>query len=223
MTGLPSIDSRPENLSDQVYQAIRQAIAGKVLAPGSVVTEAQLARDLGVSKTPVREAFLRLREIGLLQPLATRGVRVIEPTAESMRRAYEVRKILESAAARLAAERATAEQHVVLADVAQRSLDAARLFDATSFSSWDMTFHEEVWAASHNVELARLADNAYTRASALRAMDAPSGGDSISCAEQHVVIAAAIGAGDGERAAAVMGQHIDDVLGFVTPEAAPGR
>lgn len=223
MTGLPTIDSRPENLSDQVYQAIRQAITGKALKPGSIITEAQLAKDLGVSKTPVREAFLRLREIGLLQPLATRGVRVIEPTPESVGQAYEVRKILESAAAGLAAERATPAQQVELADAAQRSLDAARLFDSASFTRWDATFHDVLWRASHNVDLARLADNAYARTSALRAMDAPSEGDSISCAEQHVAIAAAVGRGDAARAAEVMAQHVEDVFGFLTPALRAGE
>ncbi|HEX5541915.1 MAG TPA: GntR family transcriptional regulator [Micromonospora sp.] len=200
-----------------MYNAIRGAIVGKVLPPGSTVTEAQLAKDLGVSKTPVREALLRLREVGLVQALATRGMKVIEPTREAVVRAYEVRSVLESATARFAAQRATSPQRDEIEIAASSSLEAARRYDATSFRELDHSFHALVWEAATNHELQRLAENAYALTAALRAMDAPSGGDSIMCAEQHVVIANAIRQRDDITAAEVASRHVYDVLSCVMP------
>ncbi|HEX5541347.1 MAG TPA: GntR family transcriptional regulator [Micromonospora sp.] len=220
-SSLPGLESRPDSLSEQVYNAIREAVVGKTLRPGSTVTEAQLAKELGVSKTPVREALLRLREIGLVQPLATRGVKVIEPTREGIIRAYEVRWALEAATAQLAALRADQEQCTELDDAAARSLEAARRYDPPAFSHWDRQFHRCLWKASGNTELERLAENAYALTTALRAMDAPIGGDSISCAEQHVVIAAAIRDRDEKAAHDVAAQHVQDVLRYVLPPIEP--
>ena len=214
---LPELGLRHDSLSEQVHAAIREAIINKTLMPGSTVTEAQLAKDLGVSKTPVREALLRLREVGLVQPLATRGVRVIEPTREAIVRAYEVRWVLDSATAQLAALRATREHCAQLDEQARQSLEAAKRYDAAGFSQWDRQFHGTVWRAASNPGLEWHADNAYALASALRAMDAPMGGDSINCAQQHVGIAEAIREGQEQKAYDLAGRHVQDVLRCVLP------
>src|SRR5207249_1759968 len=62
------LEVRPDSLTDAVYEAIRRGIIDRRLAPGSPVTEAALAEQLGVSKTPVREALLRLKDIGVIEP-----------------------------------------------------------------------------------------------------------------------------------------------------------
>lgn len=206
-----SIHPRAESLSEQVYSAIRSAIVGKSLAPGSTVTEAQLAQHLGVSKTPVREALLRLRDIGLVQPLPARGVKVIEPTREAILGAYEVRSMLEVATAALASRRVRPAAAAELASTAERSLLAARAHDAESFRELDLKFHTAIWRASANPTMERLADNAYALTSALRAMDTPIEGNSITCAEQHVTLARAIAAGDERTARLVAREHIESV------------
>src|SRR2546429_2443129 len=70
------IEARPESLADMVYDAIRRLVMDKTLPPGSRVSENALAERLGVSKTPVREAMLRLRQIGVIQSDGVRGGRV---------------------------------------------------------------------------------------------------------------------------------------------------
>ncbi len=67
MNTLGPVDFKPESLADVVYSAIREAIVSKQLLPGERVTEAGLATRLHVSKTPVREAMLRLQEVGLIE------------------------------------------------------------------------------------------------------------------------------------------------------------
>src|SRR5919204_5450508 len=100
------IDDRPESLAEMVYEAIRQSIMDKTLKPGSRVSEVGLARQLGVSKTPVREAMLRLRRIGVIESEGLRGGQVVRPSAAAIRQAYELREALEVFAVRqVAAER----------------------------------------------------------------------------------------------------------------------
>ena len=72
------LEVRPDSLTDAVYEAIRRGIIDRRLAPGSPVTEAALAEQLGVSKTPVREALLRLKDIGVIEPNGKRGGRVVQ-------------------------------------------------------------------------------------------------------------------------------------------------
>src|ERR1700716_2927871 len=98
-----ALHTRPESLSEVVYETIRDAIVNRTIPPGVRVTEAGLAKQLNVSKTPVREALLRLREIGLIEPSGVRGGRIILPSPTSIRQAYEVRLALETFAAEAAA------------------------------------------------------------------------------------------------------------------------
>jgi DNA-binding GntR family transcriptional regulator len=107
------LEVRPDSLTDAVYEAIRRGIIDRRLAPGNPVTEAALAEQLGVSKTPVREALLRLKDIGVIEPNGRRGGRVVQLSELSVRRAYEVRDALEPYAAGRAAERAEANQVAV--------------------------------------------------------------------------------------------------------------
>lgn len=211
-TQLFPLESRPESISDLVFASIREAIVSRTLAPGSIVTEAQLAKDLGVSKTPVREALLRLREVGLVRPMPVRGMKIIESTRDTMVRAYELRGLLEGGVAKFAAQRATDEQIAAMEDAAAESLRLAREYDAEGFRLSDRNFHSAVWSASGNSELERIADNAYSLSTALRAIHALSSRDSIKCAQQHVDITQAIKERDGERAADLASAHVYDVL-----------
>ncbi|MCU1584586.1 MAG: transcriptional regulator, GntR family [Microbacteriaceae bacterium] len=214
-----SIQQRPESLSDQVFGTIREAIISRTLAPGSAVTEAQLAKDLGVSKTPVREALLRLREVGLVQSMPIRGMTIIESSREALIQAYELRGILESAVAKLAAIKASEDEINELTAVAKKSLQFAKKHDAANFRLTDRQFHSAVWASAGNPELERIAENAYLLSSALRAIHALSSSDSIKCAQQHVDIASAIGDRDATRAAEFAANHVRDVLQYSLPSA----
>src|SRR5262245_11921143 len=102
---LKPIATRPALLAEMVQDAIRDAIVTRRLSPGERITEAALAKQLGVSKTPVREALLKLEYIGLIEPDGARGGRIITPSPESIRSAYEVRMGLETQAVRFLAGR----------------------------------------------------------------------------------------------------------------------
>jgi GntR family transcriptional regulator, rspAB operon transcriptional repressor len=220
---LAPVTEKPESLTEIVYQVLRDAIISKRLPPGERVSEAGLAQQLQVSKTPVREALLRLQAIGLIE---AEGGRVVRPSADSVRHTYEVRGALETLAASLAAGRATQAQRSRLLELATASLAAARDQDAEGFRDHDEAFHDLLAAASSNPYLTRLIGNAYTLTGALRQRDVPSTGDSVDCAEGHVRIAEAVARGDSAAAAAAAAAHVEMVgllvLQAFTEAAGPG-
>jgi DNA-binding GntR family transcriptional regulator len=99
--------SRDLRVTDQVYERLRDLIIGGRLAPHDRLHQTQLAEALGVSRTPVREALLRLEQEGLAYSLPGRGLFVKGASAKDVADLYEVRVILEPQAARLACDRAT--------------------------------------------------------------------------------------------------------------------
>ncbi|HEV8276886.1 MAG TPA: GntR family transcriptional regulator [Streptosporangiaceae bacterium] len=205
------LTEKPESLTQLVYQALRDAIISKRLPPGERVSEASLARQLRVSKTPVREALLRLHAIGLVEADGGRGGRIVRPSAELIQHTYEVRGALESLAARLAVERATPAQRSQLLELAAASLAAAQNQDLDGFRRHDEAFHDVLAAASANSYLARLIDNAYTLTAAARQRDVPRAGDSTDCATGHIRIAEAVAGGDAAAATAEAAAHVDMV------------
>jgi DNA-binding GntR family transcriptional regulator len=214
---------RPDSLTDAVYDAIRRGIIEKRLPPGAPVTEAALAAQLGVSKTPVREALLRLKDAGVIEPNGRRGGRVVQRSQAAVRRAYEVREALESYAAGRAAERVGMQAAVDLRGLAERSRDCARRNDVPGFLELDTAFHSAVGVGADNPLLARMLEDALTLALTLRRRDGPRSSASTACADAHVRIAAAIAGGDAVAAEREMREHIRFVASLVmsNPESRP--
>lgn len=210
-----TLEHRPESLTDAVYETIRDAIINKSIAPGSRVTEAALAEQLNVSKTPVREALLKLRQIGLVEASGRRGGRVTLPSRSSIQHAYEARRVLESAAAELVAERGSDADIGLISDAAKRCLAAAESGDFVGFRRWDTSFHEQIAEATGNPRLCELTNDSLSLVMALRRRDVPSAGDSVHCARAHMVIADALTGRDSDRARQAMSDHVRQVEGYV--------
>jgi DNA-binding GntR family transcriptional regulator len=217
---LEPVEARPKSLSDIAFERIRNAIVARTLEPGTRVSEAMLGDMLQVSKTPVREALLRLCHVGLVEP-TSRGLRVVLPNRTIVRDAYELRSGLESVAARLAATRADAAQRGVITAAAEKSLQFARARDGAGFAEWDMAFHRSVADATDNGLLAKAVDDSVVLAFTLRSRDVLTADDSVRCGRHHVSIARAIKKGDAESAATQMYDHIVEVAEFVMAAATP--
>src|SRR6266436_2032040 len=98
---------QPISLAEKAYHAIRDLIVSLQLAPGAVIDERELMEELGIGRTPVREALRRLAHEGLVEVYPRRGMFVTGVDVRELARLSEVREVLEPEAARLAAERAT--------------------------------------------------------------------------------------------------------------------
>jgi GntR family transcriptional regulator, rspAB operon transcriptional repressor len=208
----------PERLADVVYETIRDRIMDKTLPPGERVTESAIAQQLGVSKTPVREALLRLRRIGVIEPDGVRGGRVVRPSRSAIREAYEIREALEVFAVRSVAERVSGSMLERICSAAARSAESAERGDQAGFHTWDFSFHRVIAEAAANPRLTELIEDVFTLIGTLRQRDFPDTGWSVDCGHAHVRIADAITRRDIEQAEAAAREHIRQVERYVLAE-----
>ena len=132
----------------EVYDELRQQILGGALPAGRTLVENSVAEQLDVSRTPVREALRRLEQDGLVER-AGRGMRVVQRSPEQILEIYEVRVILEAAAARMAADRRTDFDIRRLRAIHEQMRQLAT-DDAAERVRLNNAFHEALWQASHN-------------------------------------------------------------------------
>ena len=143
-------------MADRVAHALREAIAAGRLRPGDHLVEQRIASELGVSRSPVREAIRRLELEGLIVGEPHRGARVTRLTVDDIRDLYVVRATVESLAARLAAPRLTAADRDRLRQLVQSMESAARQHDMRKLSTLDADFHHVVGEACGNRWLIRI-------------------------------------------------------------------
>ncbi|MBY0335936.1 MAG: GntR family transcriptional regulator, partial [Acetobacteraceae bacterium] len=144
--------------AEGVHRALRAQVIAAVLAPGAFVTEQELADRLGVSRTPVREALLRLQDEGWVEIRPKRGIRIRPVSPDDMRDIYAALIALEGAAAQAAARRpdrgAAAERMEAETEAMRAALAGS---DLAGWAEADGRFHDALLAASGNPHLARLA------------------------------------------------------------------
>jgi DNA-binding GntR family transcriptional regulator len=214
---LPDPVAAPDRLNiasvvDQVYEAIRERITSGSLARGARVHQEDLAEELGVSRTPVREALRRLAAEGLVEMRTNRGARVADVDQAGMRVSYEARTVIEPGAARLAAAQrleepltrmraAVAEQRRSLRNV-RRSFEANREFHlalaAASGNEFLSQFAERLWVA-------RIGETIYERQVETQER-------MLLDVREHEQILEAIEAGDARRAESLTRRHLADAM-----------
>jgi DNA-binding GntR family transcriptional regulator len=139
---------------DRVAEAIRQAISDGKLQPGDRIVEMQLAKDLGVGNTPVREALFDLESKGFVTRIANKGTFVTRLTVEDFEHIFDARGEMEGLAVELAQKRATTAD----LDLLQESVDGMRkavfAWNLQDFFRFDIEFHTTIWRLSGNRFLA---------------------------------------------------------------------
>lgn len=143
-------------LSDQVKDRLLQAILDGRYPPGARIVETQVARELGTSQAPVREALRDLEALGLVEASAFRGARVRLPSAGELLEAFVIRSQLESFAARLAVAGMTNRDIDELAGHLGEMRRAARANDAHAEAMADAMFHGRIIELSGNATLQRV-------------------------------------------------------------------
>jgi DNA-binding GntR family transcriptional regulator len=209
--------------SEAAYQRLRHDLAMGAYAAGQRLTEVQLSEQLGMSRTPIREALHRLQADGLVTP-AGRGVVVASLPPAQLQQAYELRASLEALAAELAARRCAG------GEVSPRGLQRLREAAAAVEASTDAD--DISGAAAANLRLhqmiAELSGNPFVADALGRISDkiAISGASNLAdpawrarVIDQHGEIVEAIAAGDAEAAARVAHAHIRDAAAVYTERA----
>jgi DNA-binding GntR family transcriptional regulator len=190
------------------YRELLQFITTLVLAPGEPLNEQALAGRLGASVTAVQEALALLAHDGLVTATPRHGFYVAEANAADLDELSELRLPLEGLAARLAAQRATADDLAVL-DALCRDQAALpgdephRLFDL------DHRFHQAIAAAAHNRYLAKTLEQFFGLSRRLWFLALPRLGSLPGAVEVHVALVEAIRARDADRAERLMRAHVE--------------
>jgi len=208
--------NKPEPLIDSVYARLRDLILSNVLRAGQKLVDRDLAEQLGVSRTPVREALGRLAMMGLVEARSRRGYYVKQYTAEEMSDLYEFRRILEVNAARLAAENAEpshlAEFERILVESEKLSANPTSQAETVKL---DLEIHDLIARASGNESLHKAIRNLMDKVMCFIWVDwvdaATADAVSIAAAHsEHKGLIERIMEGDAEGAAKHLGDHIDN-------------
>jgi DNA-binding GntR family transcriptional regulator len=202
---------RADSVVDLAYERIRAMVVDGEIPPGARLGQVELAEQLGISRTPVREALRRLTGEGLAEFEPNRGFRAASPGLDDVLRRLELRSLLEPGIARLAAARRTGEDLARLAGAIAREEAATSRVAAHDASR---EFHLAVATATGNPELVAVLASMWIveigrRLLAARATSAAWKDTDVA---EHRAITAAIDARDGDRAAALMASHIGEAL-----------
>jgi len=212
-----------ESLADQAVAAIRAAVRDGTLQAGQLYSAYQIAGYLGVSRSPVREALMRLAEAGMVSFERNRGFRIVVPGAADIAEVFQLRLLLEVPAARRAAARPPAGLAARLAAALDQMRAAAGRADERAFMQRDQLLHRLILEAAGNSRLAALVDNLRDATRTLGASTAGRSRGLADIAAEHVPVMEAISAGDPEAAAAAMARHITHTGRLLMVQAAAAK
>jgi DNA-binding GntR family transcriptional regulator len=201
----PSADIGHQPLSARIRNTLLERIINGHYAPGQRLVELQLARELGSSQAPVREALRELEKAGLVTIRPRRGSFVNDYHARTQHEIYTVRGALEEAAARLAAARLAGDV-AVLAGHLEGMRAAARLEDIEACLHHSIWFHRTIMRAAGNELLLKLWESLPIELHSRKTLLQPNI-DMAAVAESHRPILDALASGDGERAARLSREH----------------
>ena len=209
-------ENKSEPLIDSVYARLQDLILSNVLRAGQKLVDRDLAEQLGVSRTPVREALGRLAMMGLVEARSRRGYYVKQYTAEEMTDLYEFRRILEVSAARLAAENAEpshlAEFERILVESDKLSANPTNQAETVKL---DLEIHDLIARASGNESLHKAIRNLMDKVMCFIWVDwvDSAAADAVSIAaahSEHKGLIERILERDADGAAKHLGEHIDN-------------
>ena len=197
-------------LADQVKDRLLQDILSGRYPPDSRIVETRVARDLGTSQAPVREALRGLEALGVVEILPFRGARVRRPSREELLEAYAVRYELEALGARLGVPRMTDEDLRELEELGDEMQRSAADGDRHAVAVADASFHARMLQVSGNATLERVWRSLEPFSRTYITLVVP-GADPHWSADLHVPILAALRERDAEAVVVALARHFDEI------------
>ena len=197
--------------ADRVYVHVRTRVLDQTYPAGELLTEGEIAAEVGVSRTPVREALLRLESEGLLRLYPKRGALVVPVTATEAREVLQARAVIETWAAREAVQR---REHLVprLDGLLEQMRQHAAAGEVREFATTDRAFHEAVVTAAGNSILSRLYATLRDRQMCISVAGMTTSPDRLAAAlADHEGLLAALREGDADEHVARTAAHIANV------------
>jgi DNA-binding GntR family transcriptional regulator len=207
-TKAPARRAAKSSLVDQAYEAIRRRILDNVFAPGYQALESELAQALGISRTPVREALIRLQKESLVSVVPRHGMRVLPVSPTDMAEIYTVLTALECAAAEIVAARRPGDDE--LKPLLQATRDMDRALKAEDLDAWaaaDESFHRTLVKLAGNRMLMATVENFWDRAHRARMVTLRMRPKPINSTKEHTLLVERLRAGDPAGAVQVNRAH----------------
>ena len=204
-----------KSASAAAAELIREAIVDGRLDPGSRLKEEELARELGISRTPVREALLVLQAEGLIESAPNRGATVKAYDAADLDDLYRLRALLEGFAARLAAARITTAEVDRLRESCECFVGLRADDDVTELVQENVRFHDVILEAAGSERLAQMVRGVIQLPLVYRSYVWYSPEQKLISEHYHRQITTALAAGDAERAELVMTEHVLEARDFL--------
>jgi DNA-binding GntR family transcriptional regulator len=198
-------------LREIVFETLRNAIISGKFEPGERFMEIQLAEELGVSRTPVREAIRKLEREGLLVMVPRKGAYVAGLSLKDVADVFEIRGSLEGLAGSLAAERATDEEIEQLERILVHLKEAALANDADTVIEKDTELHDILFNAARNDKLVQILNNLREQIHIYRLASLKNPERFKEMLIEHKKIVEAIADRDSDRAQKLVQEHIENV------------
>lgn len=209
LNGFKERNAHHPRAADVVRETLRDAILDSQLTPGTWLREEELARYFGVSRTPVREALLRLSDEGLVDIVPKAGTIVSRIPLDALPEAIVIRRALEDVAVRTAAGRASGSQLLGLRAILKRQQEAAEAGDAGAFHAADEAFHAGIAEAAGYPGIWTLVQQVKVQVDRYRRLTLPQEGRMLRVLKEHAAVVSALEKRDPEAAARAMRHHLD--------------
>ncbi|HEY8464740.1 MAG TPA: GntR family transcriptional regulator [Bacillota bacterium] len=197
-------------LRELVFESLREAIISGQLSPGERLMEIQLAEEMGVSRTPVREAIRKLEREGLVVMVPRKGAYVAGLSIKDVTDVFEIRGALEGLAAELAAERITEEELENLERYLVKIAADIEEGELSRVVQTDTDFHTLLYQSSHNNHLSQIINNLREQIQRFRTTSLSYPGRMKTALEEHRKIVEAISIRDGQLARELAKEHIEN-------------
>ncbi len=209
------------NLVEQVHEAILKEISSGKLAPGTRIIQEQIATELGVSRQPIQQALLLLRNQGLLRDAPGRGLIVAPLDPDHIRQMYDVRAVIEGLAFRKAALANAAAAQRDGPDFITKGREAAKNGSVSDLIAADMAFHHFVYSLSENLLVAPAMDTHWTYTQRVMGEVLMRDEKPRDIWDQHEALLQSIISGDGDVAEAHAREHILAAANFIIERISP--
>jgi DNA-binding GntR family transcriptional regulator len=204
------IDSN-ETFQQQAYVYIKEQIVNLVFKPGEFITDTQIANQLKVSRTPIREAFYRLEKEGLLIYEARRGWKVYSLSLDDIHEIFDIKEVLEGMVARQAAECKNETLRADLREALKVMQAAAEAGNSELWLQADRSLHDILFEMAGNERAARIIANLNDQWHRVRVGFIALQGRTHRSAEEHRLFVESILVGNGEEAEQRMRAHLNEV------------
>lgn len=215
-TGMRKGRPRGVTAASRIHADLRAELVALKRRPGEVVSEAEIALAYGVSRTPVREAILKLSDEGLVEIFPQSGIFVSRIPLSALPEAIIVRKALEATTARFAAGLATTSQILSLQAILQRQREADAADDRDAFHQADEHFHATIADVAGYPGIWTLIQQVKVHVDRFRQLTLPQKGRMTQVIAEHELVLAAIEAHDPAAAGIAMEKHLERLLGDIS-------